>query len=104
MTTDGGEETAEDESDEVSSAAAAALVKTRVAREAEMASLLFERRWTTDAAVRGIITGETATEAEANRARVPRRRPGYQPTASDLARETAEKASVSSRAHPSAIR
>ena len=102
VTTDGSEETAEDESDEVSSAAAAALVKTRVAREAEMASLLFERRWTTDAAVRGIITGETATEAEANRARVPRRRPGYQPTASDLARETAEKASVSSRAHPSA--
>jgi hypothetical protein len=33
---------------------------------------------------------------------VPRRRPGYQPTASDLKREAAEKASVSSRAHPSA--
>lgn len=103
MTTDGGEETAEDESDEVSSAAAAALVKTRVAREAEMASLLFEQMWTTDAAVRGIITGETTSDpAEANRARVPRRRPGYQPTASDLKREAAEKASVSSRAHPSA--
>jgi hypothetical protein len=103
VTTDGGEETAEDESDEVSSAAAAALVKTRVAREAEMASLLFEQMWTTDASVRGIITGETTSDpAEANRARVPRRRPGYQPTASDLKREAAEKASVSSRAHPSA--
>lgn len=103
MTTDGGGETAEDESDEVSSAAAAALVKTRVAREAEMASLLFEQMWTTDASVRGIITGETTSDpAEANRARVPRRRPGYQPTASDLKREAAEKASVSSRAHPSA--
>jgi len=78
-------------------------VKTRVAREAEMASLLFEQMWTTDAAVRGIITGETTSDpAEANRARVPRRRPGYQPTASDLKREAAEKASVSSRAHPSA--
>ena len=103
VTTDGGGETAEDESDEVSSAAAAALVKTRVAREAEMASLLFEQMWTTDASVRGIITGETTSDpAEANRARVPRRRPGYQPTASDLKREAAEKASVSSRAHPSA--
>ena len=103
MTTDGGGETAEDESDEVSSASAAALVKTRVAREAEMASLLFEQMWTTDASVRGIITGETTSDpAEANRARVPRRRPGYQPTASDLKREAAEKASVSSRAHPSA--
>ena len=103
VTTDGGGETAEDESDEVSSAAAAALVKTRVAREAEMASLLFEQMWTTDASVRGIITGETTSDpAEANRARVPRRRPGYQPTASDLKREAAEKASVSSSAHPSA--
>jgi hypothetical protein len=103
VTTDGGGETAEDESDEVSSASAAALVKTRVAREAEMASLLFEQMWTTDASVRGIITGETTSDpAEANRARVPRRRPGYQPTASDLKREAAEKASVSSRAHPSA--
>jgi hypothetical protein len=103
VTTDGSEETAEDESDEVSSAAAAALVKTRVAREAEMASLLFEQMWTTDASVRGIITGETTSDpAEANRARVPRRRPGYQPTASDLKREAAEKASVSARAHPSA--
>ena len=63
MTTDGGGETAEDESDEVSSAAAAALVKTRVAREAEMASLEFEKIWTSDAAVRGIITGERAANA-----------------------------------------
>ena len=90
------------------SAAAAALVKTRVAREAEMASLEFEKIWTSDAAVRGIITGERAANAEANRppvgpsARVPRRRTGYQPSASDLARDAAEKASAASEAHPSA--
>ena len=94
-----GEKTG-DTSDEVSAEAAAALVKTRVAREAEMASLEFEKRWTSDAAVRGIITGEAAAEAPA--ARVPRRRTGYQPSASDLAREAAAKASVSSEAHPSA--
>jgi len=96
------------ELDEVSAAAAAALVKTRVAREAEMASLEFEKIWTSDAAVRGIITGERAANAEANRppvgpsARVPRRRTGYQPSASDLARDAAEKASAASEAHPSA--
>ena len=49
-----------DESDE-------ALVKTRVAREAEMASLEFEKIWTSDAAVRGIITGERAANADSNR-------------------------------------
>ena len=102
-----GEITGE-ESDEVSAAAAAALVKTRVAREAEMASLEFEKIWTSDAAVRGIITGERAADAGANRppvgpsARVPRRRTGYQPSASDLARDAAEKASAASEAHPSA--
>jgi len=92
-----------DESDE-------ALVKTRVAREAEMASLEFEKIWTSDAAVRGIITGERAANADLNRppigtsARVPRRRTGYQPSASDLARDAAEKASAAkkSEAHPSA--
>ena len=101
VSTFGDYEIAGDASDEVS-AAAAALVKTRVARESEMASLEFEKRWTSDAAVRGIITGENSAAAEAPAARVPRRRTGYQPSASDLKREAAEKASSSSKAHPSA--
>ena len=102
VSTFGDYEIAGDASDEVSAAAAAALVKTRVARESEMASLEFEKRWTSDAAVRGIITGENSAAAEAPAARVPRRRTGYQPSASDLKREAAEKASSSSKAHPSA--
>ena len=64
-----------------------------------MSAIEFDAAWLSDATVRGRITGEGAV---APPPKTPRRRPGYKPTASDLAREAAARDAAASAAHPSA--
>ena len=75
------------------------VARRRRAEEALMSAIEFDAAWLTDATVRGRITGEGAV---APPPKTPRRRPGYTPTASDLAREAAARDAAASAAHTSA--
>lgn len=75
------------------------MARRRRAEEALMSAIEFDAAWLTDATVRGRITGEGAV---APPPKTPRRRPGYTPTASDLAREAAARDAAASAAHTSA--
>ena len=75
------------------------VARRRRAEEALMSAIEFDAAWLTDATVRGRITGEGAV---APPPKTPRRRPGYKPTASDLAREAAARDAAASAAHTSA--
>ena len=87
---------AEDEAPEVSS--------RRLAEEALASAVEFESLWVSDSSVRGKINGEEAAARAraASGANTPRRRRGYQPTASDIEREELAASTAASAAHPAA--
>ena len=87
---------AEDEAPEVTS--------RRLAEEALASAVEFESLWVSDSSVRGKINGEEAAARAraASGANTPRRRRGYQPTASDIEREELAASTAASAAHPAA--
>jgi len=87
---------AEDEAPEVAS--------RRLAEEALASAVEFESLWVSDASVRGKINGEEAAARAraASGANTPRRRRGYQPTASDIERDELAASTAADAAHPAA--
>ena len=87
---------AEDEAPEVTS--------RRLAEEALASAVEFESLWVSDSSVRGKINGEEAAARAraASGANTPRRRRGYQPTASDIERDELAASTAADAAHPAA--